>query len=288
MKMLPIKDFNLQCFIDCITELARSDEIERALWLCDNLPAYYRDNKPQEIIDLKNHIESRLATAVTYSKDPNHLREVNTPGFFLTGEMTLRGALIKKDVKSFNEQSLIPHVVDLGPGNFWVPEMLKQRGLQYTYEPLGVHLGCLSVAKEKIGFDMEKKPISPVIFLACEVIEHLWNESEIKHNMLRHCGWADIIHVSTPKYTFGFNLGKDWNNKRDEIEHLRAYTPGEFTKLIGDMFAPKYANYMYDSVVMHIRLLKKDSPYSLEAMPDIESDLQEINKFNELISMEKI
>lgn len=282
--MLPIKDFNLQCFIDAINELARSDEIERALWLCDNLPAYYRDHRPQEITDLKNKIISRISTAVRYSEDPGHLKELRTNGFFINGEMTLRGTLIKKDVAWFNKQGIIPHVVDLGPGNFWVPAMLHYHKYQFTYQPLGVHPECLKEAREVLKFNENKIEWSPVIFLACEIIEHLWNEQEIKSNMLHYVGWPDIAHISTPKYTFGFNLGKDWYNQTDELGHLRAYTPSDFQKVVINMFGVNYQPCFYDSVVMHLRMLKRDSKFDLELEPNIEKEMELVYKWEQEVA----
>ena len=144
-----------------------------------------------------------------------------------------------------------------------------------------------NIAKRLISF-VSAKLNGPVIFLACEIIEHLWNEQEILSNMLRYCRCADIVHISTPKYTYGFNLGKDWDQSRQEIDHLRTYTPSEFTTLIQNMFGNTYQANFYNSAVMHMRLLKKESPFELDANPNIDKEMEEIVKFEKLIMEEKI
>ena len=119
-----MKDFNLQCFIDAANELVRSDETIRALNLLDNLPAYYRDFKPKEVLKLKNEILHRIATPAVYSESncDRNIDDVDRNGT----SKTLRAQLLRIELEWLNKENLKPHVVDLGPGEYWLPFELKR------------------------------------------------------------------------------------------------------------------------------------------------------------------
>lgn len=271
-------NFRLDAFLTCINELVRSDEMERALWLCDNLPAYYRDHKPKEVVELKDEILKRLSSPTKAAHDMVHFTMVSEND--LGGaDNTLRSYLIKKEVEIFNKYGQTPHIVDLGPGNYFVPIMLKKAGLKFTYFPVCIALHSMKEAEkhfkdEFVGGIVEDRPR---IFIACEIIEHLWREEEIKTNMLHYCGWPDIIHISTPKYTYGFLL-EDWKSYCQELGHLRAYTPQEFqdtaTRIIGEKYFPQY----FDHYVMHLRMLNKESKFELEDQLDLSEFVNQLKE----------
>jgi hypothetical protein len=54
------------------------------------------------------------------------------------------------------------------------------------------------------------------------VIEHLWNEDDIYHYYAKSGMDADIVMLSTPKYTLYGGLNQ-WHSR--ELGHLRTYTP---------------------------------------------------------------
>jgi len=273
---LPILDFKLQAFLDVINELVRADETVRALWVCDNLPGYYRDNPPPEITTLRNEITQCLATSFKYASDDIHAdRVVNADNKFMRRQ--LRCVLLKKEVEEFNAQGLVPHIIDMGPGEYWLPTILKKDGLNFTYFPLGIAARAQENAKEIIGENYRQLQTEeqPTVFAALEVIEHLWNEEEIKSNMLYMCRFADVVHISTPKYTYGFHL-KDWR-ELGELQHLRTYTPKEFSAVVSNMFK-EYGVSIYDQQIMHARLVLKGSKFKMPEKLNISKEIEILNQ----------
>ena len=263
LELMRPKNINIQCFIDAINELIRFDEIERALWLCDNLPGFFRDYKVAEISEIKNTLLSRIATPSFYAHhvgcEMNLVNGENVP--FVA--QTLRGQVIIEEVKRLNAANFNPHIVDCGPGEYWLPNLLRSKGLSFTYQPIYLngptHNAALKGFKDEIWTWTSECKV-PVIFFACEIIEHLWNEFDVKCDMLRACGLADVVHVSTPMYAFDNEI-KDWRDKGD-IGHLRTYTPSEFKNLIQKMF-PEYHKAFYDSQILHCRMVKVSTPFDV-------------------------
>ncbi len=244
-----MSNFKLKPFIECAEELLRADETERALWLLDNLPAYYRDNTPQEILDLKLEVIKRIATPTLYAngdiEDIIDLKDGHGMG------ESLRGLFLKKEVKWFNDQGLTPHIVDYGPGEYWLPIILHNADLKFSYQPIYLNVRAHSSILQFLLDLAPRQDGAPNIFVACEIIEHLWNEQDIKTEMLSHGGFADVIHISTPCYTFDTQC-KDWKEKKD-LGHLRAYTPVEFSRKLSEIFREYKQFYIY-SQIMHARL----------------------------------
>lgn len=248
-----LESFNLRAFLDCANELVRADEVERALWVLDNLPAYYRDFVPGEVIDLKNEILKRIGTPSSYKRNQSDLNVASDN--FKTVEDSLRSRLIRTEVKLMNDEGLMPHIIDYGPGEYWLPIMLKHYGLKFTYQPIYLHDEAFKKALPLFrdaylpSFDGKDRP---VVYVACEIIEHLWNEEDILAEMLGNHGNCDVVHISTPKYTFDTSTF-DWKTYRKDLGHLRAYTPSEFTAKVTEMFK-WYHPMFYDHTIMHMRL----------------------------------
>jgi len=246
-----LRDFKLQTFLDCAAELLRADETTRALWLLNNLPAYYRDHVPQEIIDMKNEIHKRISTPSRYGESKYEIDVLDLVNANGMGD-TLRGQILQKDIKWLNQQKFIPHIVDFGPGEFWLPIALKAQNLQFTYDPIALNQTLLKIVEPHIEKHLVPRlPNQPTVYVACEIIEHLWNEQDLKTEMLRKIGFADIVHISTPRYTYDTDC-MSWLEK-GEIGHLRAYTPLEFVTIVKDLF-PEYLSFFIDSQIMHLRL----------------------------------
>ncbi len=253
-------NFNVQAFLDVANELVRSDEVERALHFLDHmLPAFYRDHKIQSIVDLKNEILSRLATPARYAAIENdYVIDVEDN---LNMKNSLRGKLLIKDVNYLNANGFKPHVKDYGPGQYWLPIILKRECLDFSYEP--IILNERPYQFQRIDFEdyLGRAPLDqPYIFGAFEIIEHLWNESEIKTESFIRGRQPDIIHVSTPMYTFD-TACTNWR-QRELLGHLRAYTPSEFYNILANLF-PEYHQDLYTSQIMHSRLVLKTTKYNI-------------------------
>lgn len=256
-----LDNFKLQPFLDVAEELLRADETIRALWVLDNLPAYQRDHIPEEVTALKREIQARIATANFYATSTGY--ELSAPddsSFHM--DKSLRGLMIINDVKALNEAGHIPHIIDMAPGEMWCPQLLDYKKLKFSYFPLYVNHPSHEHYKSRYEKYLKDKPSSdqPTIFFAGEVLEHLWNTNEIRFCMERDAGLADVIHISTPMYTFD-TACKDWRSKGD-LGHLQAFTPMEFTKLITDMFK-EYNVVAIQSQILHARCVLKNNRFKV-------------------------
>lgn len=251
--------FDSKPFIEAANILVAADEPMRAIQLLENLPGYYRDNPPAEVTEVVRTIQSKLATPAFYMH--NIFDEgVNDQTAHLALDSLLRGVLIQQDVKKYNDLGLIPHIVDLGPGEYWLPLGLKTKGYKFTYRDIGLNTAAKAKADALLSdFDVSKRRSEkdPTIFVACELIEHLHHEKDILVEYLRAGITADIIHISTPRYTFDTRKERlEWRRYGD-LGHLRTYTPTEFQKIVIEMF-PSY-NWGYcDDEIMHMRGRKKE------------------------------
>ncbi len=257
-----MKDFNIQCFLDAANELVRADEVEKALKLLEDfLPAYYRDNIPPEVIALRNEIMARIATPVSYVT----IEDSYGPDLDDKHDMaaiSLRGAMMCKDVKEWNDKGHSPHIVDFAPGEFWLPAMLKKQGLVFTYWPILLNKGALPKLKEHYADGIQENPHEdePFIYVAFEIIEHLHNANDIKSESLRWKRQPDVVHISTPCYSFDQSC-MNWRS-RDLLGHLRAYSPGELHGILHKLF-PEYDQTLTISQILHSRLVLKESLFKL-------------------------
>jgi hypothetical protein len=254
-----IDNFKLQPFLDVINELMRCDETIRALWVCDNLPAYQRDYPPKEISALKREIQKRIATANFYATSADYeLRAPDHSSYAM--EHSLRGMMMIKDIENLNKKGFVPLVGDIGNGEYWLPQLLNHKGLKFDYFPIYVNWPSHNHYRDRWekNFSDKLKENQPTIFFAGEIIEHLWKEDELKYSMERWIGLADIVHISTPNRTFD-TACTNWLEKND-IGHLRAYTPMEFTKTVTEMF-PEYAVVALQSQILHARGTLKETKF---------------------------
>ncbi len=208
--------FSLDTYLAAIDGMINADEVERALWMVDNPPAYYRANPPAALTEMRNRLHRQLWTPVQYKGiyDGAHI-DVENQAWPLRAQKL--GEVIA-------DAGGIPHVMELAPGGGWITAGLKHRGLSFTYESLSLDVG---------GVNELPIPGERVIFCAFEIIEHLSNEWEIYQNYLKFNRPADTVMLSTPLYTYAGGMD-GWQTR--ELGHLRTYTPIEFHSIAARMF----------------------------------------------------
>lgn len=216
-------------------ELIRFDEVERALTLLNQLPAIYRDNPIPAIEQLKMKIKRALVTPHAYMSaaldqdvDPEHAKR--------NIRWLLRGRILEEEVRLLNKAGKTPHIVDVGPGEYWAPLGLQTWGYQFSYKAVAMDKVAAGKAEPHLSsIASERKAGEPTIFIAQEIIEHLPSPQDLVTEALRYCdGWPDYVHLSTPCYTFSCGP-KDWD-KLCGLPHLRAYTPREFMQEVTTLF----------------------------------------------------
>lgn len=247
-----IKNFSVKPFIEAANILLVSDEFERAMNLLDNLPAYYRDHVPQEIKDFKKHAFSQWMGIKDYVVNP-HDMIFDTQRSVHVLNNTLRGQMCRDEVKKYNENNITPHIVDMGPGEFWLAMGLKEVGLKFTYYGYCLQQEQEKRVKEYLGNHWkDQTPDKNVIFNATEIVEHLTNPKyDVLQLFNRLCPHAETVFISTPLYTFGGG-NWDWKNadQKGFLGHLRAYTPREFYKEVVEMFPGYQLEFVPNEIMM--------------------------------------
>ncbi len=206
--------FNLDVYYALIKMYISADEVERALWLIDNPPAYYRKNPPKELVELKEQLHKAIWT-------PSQYRGIYD-GASNSDSWPYRAATLEAEVAKVQGPF---HLMELAGGSDWLSEGLYKRGYDFSYEHI-------SLDKSEFGPALEGS--KHTFFVAFELIEHLSNEWEIYQNYLKFGKVADTILISTPLYTFGGGMGLEFKDR--PLGHLRTYTEDELFKSVSRMF----------------------------------------------------
>jgi len=242
-----IQNWNPQPWLDVANILTAYDEPLLALKVLDMVPGFYRDNIDPQINQLRDKILEMLVTPKWYSGCHDVIMDKGSAAGNI--HFTLRGRQVLKDITELNQQGLIPKLIELAPGQFWLPIGLWELGCKFEYQYINLN------EKASDEFDRDHRfnyvANGPTIFCAFEIIEHLHFESDIKIDLARLKVRPDIIHLSTPLYSFdGRASSLDWTNK--DLGHLRTYTPNEFAQVAMNMFRG-YSWNLIPEQVMHLR-----------------------------------
>jgi hypothetical protein len=246
------KEKHLPAFLNYVDFLIQSDELGLAEHLLyKGLPGYYRDHVPSEVQTLKVEFHKFLMTAMDYAANSIDSELVDLERGKEVVKSVLRGIIVMSDVEAHNKEGRIPHIVDFGPGEYWLPLGLKGHGLKFSYQGFGLCDAAQSKAIELMGhFDsgghwaVVPKTDRPVMFVANEIIEHLRSPHEIPQVFHKTGLTAQTIHLSTPLYTFGRG-NPTWRDEKNigKGGHLRTFTPMEFLSIAHELF-PRY-NWVY-------------------------------------------
>lgn len=217
--------FDIDKYCDCIEGMILADEVERAFWMLDNPPAWYRDNPPERLREIKQSLHQAMFTPFDYKKadweayEQSKDENLPTPSPDYWHE---RGEVLAETVRKLNKDGIKPHIMELGPGTHWLRLGLRRRERRFTYE-----------AQSLARVDVRTLGDGPNILVAFELIEHLQNENELYQAYLKFNRKAQYIFISTPLYTYGGGMNV-W--REQALGHLRAYTPKEFQRVVTAMF----------------------------------------------------
>lgn len=215
----------------------RADETLLALQVLKSLPAYQRDNTPKDIQALKSKILSSIIRPIDLLSDHREMPKTDAwSKEFL--DNTSRGFVLKSLVKEYNDKNITPHIIDHGPGDCTFAIGMHCEDLKFFYTAVTLNKESEKAIIERLYKKYLEHPIeeSPVIFLAYEILEHLFNPEEIRQAYERISKKPEYILLSTPKYCFGEG---SINWKRDGAHHLKVYTPREFSIECLNLF-PEY------------------------------------------------
>jgi hypothetical protein len=259
-----VKCFDTKPFLDTAEILLQGDEAERALLVLNSVPAYYRDHQPPEILDMKARIQKAMVTAHAYMSNDMDAKVDSDVSVNLVKGL-LRGKILAAEVQAYNDKGIKPHLVDVGPGEYWALLGLDKLHYRFTYEDVSMLKRTGEQAWEQVGLGHAcvPKDNAPRIFVGLEIIEHLPSPKDLAIEAMRHCGgYPEHVHLSTPLYTFN-GEHKQWD-KDCGLPHLRAYTPQEFLDEATRVFDNHYHWQMYVSPILSLRGTRKDLPNATE------------------------
>lgn len=257
--------FNPELCQRYVEMLIRHDELERALLVLENVPAFYRMHPPQNLLQLKGEILCASVSAHHYTTSPGddidaleklHPDLNDKVAYYLDAH--IRARLAKDKVAALNAQGITPHIVDMGPGHFLLPRALLAAGFKFTYWDVGLNAQAKARSREflKDVLSEEGAKETPTIFVGLEVIEHLRHTDDLAIEAVGVCKrWPEFVMLSTPYCTFRV-MGEDEAWRKMPLEHIRAYTPKEFQQEAHRIFP----HYVWE---MHMASPPEREPMSL-------------------------
>jgi len=241
-----------------VSFLVEADEANAALDALKALPGFYREHLPVDLLQLRRTILKQFMTQKDYIENDIETELMGEERAKEIVKITHRAQAVLKKIKEYNDRGLKPHLVDLGPGEYWLPMGLKAEGCNFTYQGIGLQNKAESQAKailKDILFNLKHPIQRPVIFCAMEIIEHLWNPYEVEMHLAKLPQLPDYMFISTPLYTFG--TGNDtWTKPEDfgKLGHIKTYTPTDLVQYCLKSF-PDYAW----EIKLHVCMLAEGS-----------------------------
>lgn len=220
--------FDPDIYCSAVEQMIMSDEVDRALRMLENVPAYYRDHPTPRMKEIKESLHRQLFTPAQYHAADIETRECSVQE--LEQYFPHRAQILFQKIKELNQNGIKPNIMEIGPGSFWLPYSLRHNLAEFTYE-------FQSLDKRTLPFDTPPESTGINIFVAFELAEHLSNEDELYRAYLKFGKNADYLYLSTPLYTCSA-VSPNW--RENALGHLRTYTPREFSSLCVKMFGSDY------------------------------------------------
>lgn len=229
--------FNLKTFIECVEYLICSDEIETALYLLDHPPAWYRENYPKELQEMKDVIYRQAYDVFEYANDDDEASQTKetAEGQWFHDYCYPRGQIITEIVQKLNSDGKTPWIFDLSCSHGNLPMGLLKAGCKISYLGKSMNHRAQERLKTWVGEHWQERPEpEQVTMLVCtEALEHAWNPHDIVHAAKKMNIDYDHVVFSTPLGCLFQGLA-DWRTRR--LGHIRCYTQKEFTDFVQDNF----------------------------------------------------
>lgn len=230
--------WDLDTHIKSIIQMICADEIETALEMCDKIPAWYRENYPTKLTEIKNTLWKNLYDSYEYSNEsaiepgwtPNDALKQYQSGYFYP-----RANILKTEIKRYNEQGIKPWVCELSPSHGAMILGLLHDGCEFTYYAQNLNAKATDVLKEWLPREVWRvEPIhQPTILVCYESLEHSYRERDIEQAAKKIGHNWDMIFLSVP-YGCLFGGLPNWNSRK--LGHVRGYTTKDFQELCQKFF----------------------------------------------------
>lgn len=212
--------FDIDRYLDVIEGLICVDEINLAMRMLKEPPAWYADHPTERMLEIRDSLARATWTPIQYS---GIYASLQTDGAAALAQWSHRYQALEREVRKMNEAGKCAHVMELAPGAMVVREGLRALGVSATYEWMGLEY----VERNN------PMPNAGVIFCAFEILEHLSEPEEIYRNYMKFGREADVVLISTPLYCYGGGMG-DWRNR--PLGHLKTLSPRSLHETVSAMF----------------------------------------------------
>lgn len=229
--------WRLDQHIAAIEQMIRADEIEIALKMLDQIPAWWRENYPQELTEIRTTLYRNLYDTFEYASDSDEAgwAKEDAEAQFLTAYTYPRAEILLDTVKQFNAQGLTPWVFELSTSHGLLPLGLKKHGAIFRFAAKNLNQPALLKVKEWLGPVWADEPSrdQPTVFVFTEALEHAYREEDLRQSYYKLGIDFDVVILSVPYGCLGGGL-PNWRERR--IGHVRGYTRNDFIKLANDYF----------------------------------------------------
>ena len=237
--------FDLAKYLEVVDQMCSCDEVLTALDMLNKLPAWYRENEPSTVTELRRFIENKIYLPAQYAvhdfetyKDASEFEMKYNPlleGLEHKIDMQFcqpRGHLAVQLIQTLNKNGQIPHIVEFGPSDYWLPLGLKRYGCKFTYYGYSLNKAAESQIKSHLdGYWMSpgnEPKDATYVYVCCEVVEHLMNVDEVKLYSTKLGRGPDHVIFSCPHNSY-FGGKPKWRDF--DVEHIRTFTTKEFIDL---------------------------------------------------------
>lgn len=217
--------FDIEKYCDVVEMMIESDELIRALWMCDNPPGFYREFKSERLEQIRKDLYKQTVTVKDYINDKDEYKDGKAEEIIDTTFTYPRYDVLAEYLSQLNLKGIIPNIYEACPASFWLPKMLRKAELQFQYDFMTIN----PQAEAKFNKEWLCSPIDqkqPWLFVCFETLEHLWNTQDILHIYIKAGIDAQAIFLSTPLNTLCGGHPDKWSTR--ELGHLQTFTQQEF------------------------------------------------------------
>lgn len=231
------KYWSLDAHVKAVEQMIRADEIQIALRMLDDVPAWYRKNRPPELEEIRKKLYENLYDAFDYGNDDEEAEfpEAEARAQWRNGYCFPRAEIITALVKKLNKAGETPWIFDLGcsHGNLLYGLFSESVSFQYLGKSINWRIAQRvseigqEIPGEGKGWRWKEKPDAnqKTILFCSEVIEHMMNPMDAVQSAYKMGVRWDYILLSVPLGCLGGGL-ENWDTRR--LGHVRGWTEQEF------------------------------------------------------------
>lgn len=229
--------WSLDHYVRAVEEMIMADEIEFAFKMLDNPPAWYRENYPAELTEIKETLFKNLYSPMTYASDKDEAgyTYAQVVEQVSSGYCYPRLDILKGLITDMNKLGKKPWLFELSTSHGPIPIGLRESGCEFDFCAKNFNQAALAKVREwldDIWLDEPQKG-QPTIFVNFESLEHAYRQEDVKNDFYKLGVDFDHILLSVPNGCLGGGL-ENWRTRR--LGHLRGYTVKEFSALAMSFF----------------------------------------------------